>query len=117
MDNNISLEIEKIRASVEAALNESATLESLNNARVAIFGKKGAMTSLQRLLGKLSPQNRPAAGKLINTAKTEFQSKLEAAIETLERRRLTELELRDRVDVTQPSRGRAAGALHPVVQV
>lgn len=117
MDNNISLEIEKIRACVDAALNDGATLESLNSARVSVFGKKGAMTGLQRLLGKLSSQDRPAAGKLINTAKTEFQAKLDAAIEALERRRLTELELRDRVDVTQPSRGRAAGAPHPVVQV
>ena len=117
MDNDIQLEIEKIRASVETALSENPTLESLNSTRVAVFGKKGAMTGLQKMLGRLTPQERPAAGKMINTAKTEFQNKLEAAIAELEQRRMTEIELHDRVDVTQPSRGRTLGAFHPVVQV
>lgn len=117
MSSEIALEIEKIRAVVESALKDGATLESLNDCRIAVFGKKGAMTGLQKMLGKLSPQERPEAGKIINGAKAEFQGKLDEAIETLERRRLTEMELRDRVDVTQPARGRAYGGVHPVVQV
>lgn len=116
MNSEITLEIEKIRADLDAALNSGATLESLNSTRVAVFGKKGAMTGLQRMLGKLSSAERPAAGKVINEAKTEFQSKLDSAIEKLEQQRMTELELRDRVDVTQPSRGRPLGAIHPVMQ-
>ncbi|WP_462363843.1 tRNA ligase subunit PheS family protein, partial [Pyramidobacter porci] len=117
MSSEIALEIEKIRAVVESALKDGATLESLNDCRIAVFGKKGAMTGLQKMLGKLSPQERPEMGKIINGAKAEFQGKLDEAIETLERRRLTEMELRDRVDVTQPARGRAYGGVHPVVQV
>ena len=117
MSSEIALEIEKIRAVVESVLKDGATLESLNDCRIAVFGKKGAMTGLQKMLGKLSPQERPEMGKIINGAKVEFQSQLDEAIETLERRRLTEMELRDRVDVTQPFRGRAYGGAHPVVQV
>ena len=117
MSSEIALEIEKIRGTIESALKDGATLESLNDCRIAVFGKKGAMTGLQKMLGKLSPQERPEAGKIINGAKDEFQSKLDEAIEKLERQRLTEMELRDRVDVTQPARGRACGGAHPVVQV
>lgn len=117
MDNAFALEIEKIRSVVDAALNESATLESLNECRVAVFGKKGAMTGLQKQLGKMSPEDRPKAGQIINSAKREMMSRLEAAIADLESKKRTEQELRDFVDVTQPSRSRPLGGLHPVVQV
>lgn len=117
MGNDIALEIEKIRETVNKAVAESKDLESLNNCRVAVFGKKGAMTSLQRMLGKLPSQERPAMGKIINAAKTELQGKLDAALAQVHARMMTEKELLDHVDVTQPSRGRTFGGIHPVVQV
>ena len=117
MSSEIALEIQKISALVDAAVCEGATLDSLNACRVSVFGKKGAMTGLQRMLGKLSAQERPEAGKIINAAKTELQGKLDAAIAEAQARLMTEKELLDRVDVTQPSRGHALGGIHPVVQV
>ena len=115
--NAIALEIEKIHSVVDAAVTAGATLESLNECRVAVFGKKGAMTQLQKMLGKLSPQERPEMGKLINSARDEMQKKLDSAIEEQERKNMVEAELRDFVDVTQPARGRSYGGIHPVVQV
>ena len=117
MSSEIALEIETIRAQVEAAVAEGATLESLNDCRVAVFGKKGAMTGLQRMLGKLSAAERPEAGKIINAAKTELTAKLDAAIEKCERAAQTAAEMRVLIDVTQPASGRPLGGFHPVVQV
>lgn len=117
MNTDIAQEIQKIREQAEKTLAGNPTLETLNALRITIFGKKGAMTALQRRLGKLSAAERPAAGKIINSAKAELQTKLDTAIAALESERLTQLELRDHIDVTQPSRGRRIGGIHPVVQV
>lgn len=117
MSSEISLEIERIRALVDAAAAPGATLESLNDCRVAVFGKKGAMTGLQRMLGQLSSGQRPHAGKIINAAKVELQAKLDNAIADCRRALQNEAELRDRVDVTQPAGGRPLGGIHPVMQV
>ncbi len=117
MSSEIALEIEKIRGMVDKAVSGEPSLESLNECRVAVFGKKGAMTGLQRMLGKLSSGQRPYFGKIINAAKAELTDKLERAIEDCESRRLTEAEMRDRVDVTQPAAGRPMGGIHPVMQV
>lgn len=117
MGSEIAREIEKIRGTVGNALKDGATLESLNACRVAVFGRKGAMTGLQRMLGRLAPQERPEAGKIINSAKAQIQAELDGAVERLKRQRLTELELRNCVDVTQPASGRPYGGVHPVVQV
>ena len=117
MSSEIALEIEKIRGLVVEAVKTGTTLEQLNECRVAVFGKKGAMTGLQRMLGKLSAAERPEAGKIINAAKVELTSMLDTAIEACERKLLTEAEMRDRVDVTQPASGRPLGGFHPVMQV
>ena len=117
MSSEIALEIEKIRGLVVEAVKTGTTLELLNECRVAVFGKKGAMTGLQRMLGKLSAAERPEAGKIINAAKVELTSMLDTAIEACERKLLTEAEMRDRVDVTQPASGRPVGGFHPVMQV
>jgi phenylalanyl-tRNA synthetase alpha chain len=117
MSSEIALEIEKIRGLVVEAVKTGTTLELLNECRVAVFGKKGAMTGLQRMLGKLSAAERPEAGKIINAAKVELTSMLDTAIEACERKLLTEAEMRDRVDVTQPASGRPLGGFHPVMQV
>ena len=49
MSNDIALEIEKIRGLVSSYLKDGASLESLNECRVTVFGKKGAMTNLQKI--------------------------------------------------------------------
>ena len=57
------------KAAIEAA-NDGAALEQL---RVDYLGKKGQITGLLKGLGKLSAEERPAAGAQINVVKQELQ--------------------------------------------
>ena len=57
------------RAAIAAA-DDGATLEQL---RVDYLGKKGQITALLKGLGKLSAEDRPKAGALINVVKQELQ--------------------------------------------
>lgn len=109
--------IDKLREEMQSLLANDPGLDKLDEARVKFFGKKGAMTQLQKMLGKMAPEDRPAAGKIINTAKDELTSMLDRAISEKARQAMDEAERQDRVDVTQPSCGRPWGSSHPVVQV
>ncbi len=107
-------EIEPVKS---AALNQfrvAADLGALEQARVAFLGANGKFTALLKQLGSLPKQEKPAAGKAINTAKAELDKAL------AERR--TELELkaalpREPSDFTLPGRRRRLGRLHPLTQV
>src|SRR6202008_2779082 len=77
-------------------------------------GSHGKFTALMKQLGSLSKEEKPAAGKAINGAKSE----LEAAL--AERR--DELELKaplrkEPADFPLPGRRRVVGKLHPLTQV
>ena len=43
-----------------------ADSKSLTEIRVKFLGKNGEMTSVMKGMGKLSPEERPAMGKLVN---------------------------------------------------
>lgn len=109
--------IEQIRRDLRGLLKEGLTSQALQDIKVRFFGKKGDMTQLQKLLGKMTPQERPTAGKIINDAKNELSALLDGAIARKTKEAMDEAERKDRVDVTQPACGRPWGSCHPVVQV
>jgi len=109
--------LEQIEPLKQAALNElraAPDLAALEQAQVGYVGSHGKFTALMKQLGSLSKDEKPAAGKAVNSAKNE----LEAAL--AERR--AELELKaalpkEATDFTLPGRRRALGKLHPLTQV
>ena len=111
--------VEALSALVEQALadvDSTANLAALDEVRVRFLGKKGLLTELLKGLGKLSADERPAAGQRINDAKTSIQVSLEMHRIRLEQATL-ELELaKGTIDVTLPGRGQEPGSLHPVTR-
>src|SRR5687768_17738830 len=71
-------QIEPLRQSAVAEFNAAQNLAALDQARVAHLGANGKFTALLKQLGTLSKEEKPAAGKLINVAKTELESALTA---------------------------------------
>ena len=107
-------QIEPLKQTALAELKSAADLAALEQTKGAWLGANGRFTALMKQLGTLSKEEKPAAGKLINTAKIA----LEAAL--AERR--VELELKaalpkEPTDFTLPGRRRALGKLHPLTQV
>jgi phenylalanyl-tRNA synthetase alpha chain len=110
---------EALSALVEQALadvDSTANIAALDEVRVRFLGKKGLLTELLKGLGKLSADERPAAGQRINDAKTSIQTALEMHRIRLDQAAL-ELELaKGTIDVTLPGRGQEPGSLHPVTR-
>ena len=71
-------ELAAVREEALGKVAEAEDLATLENLRVAYLGKKGALTGVLKSLGKLPPEERPAAGAAVNSAKEEVQAPLEA---------------------------------------
>jgi phenylalanyl-tRNA synthetase alpha chain len=99
-----------------ADIGASANVAALDEVRVRLLGKKGLLTEQLKGLGRLSAEERPAAGQRINDAKTSIHTALEMRRIRLEQATL-ELELaKGALDVTLPGRGQEPGSLHPVTR-
>ena len=62
----------EVQSLTETALKDIAEAKderALDQLRVDYLGKKGQLTGLLKSLGKLPPEERPAAGEKINQAK------------------------------------------------
>ena len=96
-----------------AAAGDSATLEQL---RVDYLGKKGRITGLLKGLGKLSAEERPKVGALINVVKQELQELLGARKSALDSAAMDAQLATETIDVTLPGRGQSTGGIHPVTR-
>jgi phenylalanyl-tRNA synthetase alpha chain len=109
-------ELEKI---LDEALKQFAAIEQaaeLEQVKAHYLGKEGRMTVLLKGLGKLSAEERPAAGVRINQVKQGIESALQQRREALQYNQL-QLKLKaEALDVTLPGRGLGCGGLHPVTR-
>ena len=104
---------EKYLTLISAAADEAA-LEEL---RVQAVGKKGEISLQMRSLGKMSPEERQAAGPALNALKDEVNSALNARKSAMADAALEERLRSEWLDVTLPGRSRPAGTIHPISQV
>ena len=98
----------------KVAVAAAGDLGRLDQVRVKYLGKKGAFTTVLKELGKLPVEQRPGAGKEINSAKQTLTALLESRREELERRKIEGELASQALDVTLPGRGQPMGRLHPV---
>jgi phenylalanyl-tRNA synthetase, alpha subunit (EC 6.1.1.20) len=108
--------LEQIVASAKAefaAVTQAAELEQI---KARYLGKTGLMTEQMKQLGKLSAEQRPAAGSLINQAKEQIQAALEARRAGIREAELASRLAAETLDVTLPGRGMVMGGLHPVTR-
>ena len=104
---------------VIGGLAESAAASSaaaLDEIRVRLLGKKGAVTDQLKALGALPPSERPAAGARINEAKLRLSAAIETRARVLEAEAVARELAAGAIDVTLPGRGQRSGALHPVTR-
>ncbi|WP_417579936.1 phenylalanine--tRNA ligase subunit alpha [Nitrincola sp.] len=98
------------------AVSQADTVRLLDEVRVQYLGKKGELTQLLKGLGKLSAEERPAAGAKINEAKEALQAELDQRRDTLEAEALSTKLAAEQIDVTLPGRGQGLGGMHPVTR-
>jgi phenylalanyl-tRNA synthetase alpha chain len=106
-------ELERGRELIAAA----GTLEALDEAKIALLGRKAPISAVQSSIGSLPGDARSDLGRRTNEAFAELRSALEARRSELEESAEEHLLEADRVDVTLPGRKPRGGSLHPLTIV
>jgi phenylalanyl-tRNA synthetase alpha chain len=87
---------------------------ALENAKAKYLGKSGALTEALKGLGKLSAEERPAAGAAINVVKQAVEQALNARRDSILAAEQAKQLANESIDVSLPARAQSAGGLHPV---
>lgn len=110
-------EILKIKENSLKEIQESADLKELNDLRVKYLGKKGELTTILRGMGKLSPEERPVIGSLVNQVRDELENLIAQKEEELKKADLYKKLKEEEIDITLPSQKVKKGSKHPLNRV
>jgi phenylalanyl-tRNA synthetase alpha chain len=101
-------------AEAQTDFGNSHSMNDLENAKAKYLGKSGLLTEALKGLGKLSNEERPAAGAAINVVKQAIEAALTARREALLNAEQAKQLAQEAIDVTLPARTQSLGGLHPV---
>ncbi len=107
---------EKLQGIKEKALEQIGAaqhLETLNDVRVAILGKKGELTSVLKSMKDVAPEDRPKVGQMVNEARAEIEKVLEEKKTAFEKKIREEKMKAETIDVTLPAKKPMMGHRHP----
>jgi phenylalanyl-tRNA synthetase alpha chain len=106
--------LEYLISASQTDFSACADMPALENAKAKYLGKTGALTDALKGLGKLSNEERPAAGAAINVVKQAIEAALNARREAILNAAQAQQLAQESIDVTLPARAQAQGGLHPV---
>ena len=109
--------IENLKKELVTEIEAAQDLKALEEARVAITGKKGKLTAMMKDLSSLSVEEKKEMGKNLNLLKAEVEKALDQRKSTLEEKALNEKLATETVDVTLPVRPETQGRIHPVSKI
>ena len=107
-------QLAKIRAEALSAMENAQSAAELDGLRVQYLGKKGELTAVLKMMGKLSPEERPAMGQLANEVRAALESAIEEQGKRLEAKALEARLEAEAVDVTIPGKAPKLGHKHPM---
>ena len=109
--------LESIKLNALAALDAAETPAALEELRVKLLGKKGELTAVLKMMGKLTPEERPVMGQLANAVRAEIEAKLEERKGAIHAAVLEAKLASESIDVTIPGETVTVGHQHPMNQV
>ncbi|MGB0953189.1 MAG: phenylalanine--tRNA ligase subunit alpha [Planctomycetota bacterium] len=109
--------LEALRRDGLAAVADAMDLDTLHGVESSLLGRSGKLTAELKGLGKLSPEERPLAGKFANEVKQDLQRGLEERRAAIEQANLAADLAGDGLDPTLPGPPRPHGGVHPVLAI
>jgi len=106
--------LEQILPEAQVDFAACITVTDLEQAKARYLGKSGALTEALKGLGKLSAEERPAAGAAINVVKQAVEEALKARRDAILLAEQAQQLASEALDVTLPARSKGEGGLHPV---
>lgn len=110
---------EKLRQIEQNGLSEIQTVEDLkklDEIRVKYLGKTGELTQILRGMKDVPAEDRREIGSLANIVREQIEKALSQKLCDLENAKLIADMEKEKVDITEPSKGIKKGALHPLTR-
>lgn len=105
--------LQKIREEAIQKIQSSENLDKLNEIKVSVLGKKGALTEVLKGMKNVAAEERPKVGQMVNDTRTAIEEKIEemrARLAAAARQAQLEAEV---IDVTLPAKKNHVGHRHP----
>lgn len=110
-------ELQKLQEEIQNAVTQAESLEDLAEVHQQYFGRKGVLSEKMKSLAKLSPEEKPKMGALLNKTKVALEEFFNQRSQTLKRAGLEKELHEEKVDVTLPGKSQKLGHVHPLSQV
>lgn len=110
---------EKLEQILKNAMNEiqnAKDLKTLDEVRVTYLGKAGALTQILHGMKDVPSEERREIGSLANSVRQKLEGALSETLAKLENEKLLADMEKEKVDITEPSKGIERGALHPLTR-
>jgi phenylalanyl-tRNA synthetase alpha chain len=97
-------------------INSADSVESLEDIRISVFGKKGVLASEFAKMKSAPNEQKAQIAKELNTHKSNLMNEFTAKKIVLQTQELQEAMKKEAIDVSMYSTSSEAGALHPVME-
>lgn len=113
--NDFIAQLDELVAEAQSAFDGATKQDDLEAARIEFLGaKSGRLKNVQKQMGSVGKEDKPAAGKRLNEVKNAIQAAFESASERLESG--TSEVADDGFDATLPGPDFTLGKVHPISQ-
>ena len=106
--------LEEISKKTKERIDNVKDMQSLNDLRVKVLGKKGELTEILRGMKDLTAEERPVIGNLVNKVKSDIEDSIEKAEKILKQKELERKLEEEKIDITLPSSKIKRGSKHPI---
>ena len=110
-------ELQRIKEEALSVIKSASDEQALQDVRVKYLGKKGEVTALLKGLGKLSPEERPKMGALVNAVRQALEEEIDALKTSMEVAAMNARLEEEKIDITLPGRAPKTGHIHPLTTV
>jgi len=113
MEQKLNDILNQVKESIKD-VTDSKIIEQL---RIKYLGKKGELTLVLRSMGKLSSEQRPIIGKLVNEVRQKIEKIIKEAADNIANIEKLKKLKKEKIDVTMPGKKIKIGKKHPLTLV
>ncbi len=110
-------DLSQLELKAKEMISAADSADKLEEARVALLGRKGELTGMMRMMGKLSQEERPVVGKRANEIRSAVESALSERVAEIKHEAMKLQLASEAVDVTLPGARPQIGHQHLIKQI
>ncbi len=110
-------DLSQLELKAKEMISAADSADKLEEARVALLGRKGELTGMMRMMGKLSQEERPVVGKRANEIRGAVESALSERVAEIKHEAMKLQLASEAVDVTLPGARPQIGHQHLIKQI